>query len=199
MTESSKSDSEMRSRVCPVSRSRFLATRLRRLVHNPRKILGELIESGQTAIDLGCGPGYFAVAMAKIVGDKGQVIAIDLQEEMLDRLARMAQAAGVESRIRRHRCKADRIGLNVKADFALAFYVVHETADARAFLREVHDILRPGGRLLIVEPKLHVSAKEFEETVAMARSAGFASVASPAIALSRSTLFERTYGQARAW
>ena len=50
-------------------------------------------------LDVGCGMGLFSLAMAKLVGDQGQVIAVDLQQKMLDVLRRRAEKAGVADRI----------------------------------------------------------------------------------------------------
>ena len=45
--------------------------------------MGDVVSSGDTVIDLGCGGGFFTAALAKMVGENGRVIAMDLQEEML--------------------------------------------------------------------------------------------------------------------
>ena len=54
---------------------------IRRIIHSPDKILGGYIEPGQTVLDLGCGSGTFTIAMARMVGEAGRVIAVDLQDE----------------------------------------------------------------------------------------------------------------------
>ena len=177
--------------ICQAEHAGWLATPLRRLMHNPEKILRGLIEKGQTVVDLGCGPGYFTLPMARLVGEKGLVIAVDLQQEMLDRLRQRAEHAGLMPRIRLHKCEADRIGVRDLVDFALAFYMVHEVVDAEEYLRQVHDLLKAHGRLLLVEPKVHVSASAFGKTVEVARRVGLTVIAEPRIALSRAVLMER--------
>jgi trans-aconitate methyltransferase len=52
-------------------------------------------------------------------------------------------------------------------------HVLHEVPDQHALLCQLHAALRPGGLLLIVEPKGHVTQAEFEATMASARRAGF--------------------------
>jgi ubiquinone/menaquinone biosynthesis C-methylase UbiE len=178
-------------KVCTMGLAWALDNRVRRRLQNPDRILAELIRSGQKVLDIGCGPGVFSLAMARMVGDEGQVIAADLQQAMLDRLSKHARAEGLESRIRLHKCESDRIGLNDTVDFALAFYMVHEVPDPEAFLREVHDLLKPGGELLLVEPKFHVSAAGFRITIDLAHTIGFDTVAEPRIVLSRSALLRR--------
>jgi ubiquinone/menaquinone biosynthesis C-methylase UbiE len=75
-------------------------------------------------------------------------------------------------------------------DFALAFYMVHEVPDAQAFLKEVASILKPSGKLLIVEPKIHVSASAFRKTVDSAKLAGLKPISEPKIRFSRSILLQ---------
>jgi len=55
----------------------------RKLFQNPAKILGSYIWPGMTVIDIGFGPGTFTLTMAKMVGEKGTVKAIDVQSEMV--------------------------------------------------------------------------------------------------------------------
>ena len=74
-------------RVCPVERAGTLDSTFRRWLQNPEKILRPYLREGMTAVDLGCGPGFFTVDMAIIVGDTGRVIGSDLQEGMLRKLA----------------------------------------------------------------------------------------------------------------
>jgi len=73
-------------------------------------------------------------------------------------------------------------------DFALAFYMVHEVPNAEAFLKEVASALKPKGKLLIVEPKMHVSAAAFEKTIEVARQAGLRPISEPKIRFSKSKL-----------
>jgi ubiquinone/menaquinone biosynthesis C-methylase UbiE len=70
-------------RICPSWLASTLDNPVRRLIHNPEKILSEYIESGQKVLDVGCGPGTFTIIMAKMVGDSGKVIAVDVQDKML--------------------------------------------------------------------------------------------------------------------
>ena len=81
--------------------------------------------------------GLFSIAMAKMVGKDGRVIAVDLQQQMLDVLERRARMAGVADRITAHRSEATSIGLTEPVDFALAFYSAHEVPDLRRLLTEI--------------------------------------------------------------
>ena len=74
-------------------------------------------------------------------------------------------------------------------DFALAFYMVHEMPDVKAFLKEIALLLKPNGKLLIVEPRIHVSASSFKKTLEAAKLAGLKAISEPKIRFSRSMLF----------
>ena len=63
-----------------------------------------------TVLDLGCGPGFFSVALAQIVSDTGKVIAVDLQEGMLQKLKDKIKGTELENRITLHKCEEDKIG-----------------------------------------------------------------------------------------
>ena len=179
-------------RICPWWLSSTLDNPIRRLIHNPEEILGGYIESGQTVLDLGCGSGTFTIALAKMVGETGKVIAVDVQDEMLQIVRKKATKARLESRIITHKSEPDRIGISDKVDFALAFYMVHEVPNAKAFLKEIASLLKPEGKLLIAEPIFHVSASSFKKTLEAAQLAGLKPILKPMIRFSRSILFQLT-------
>ena len=106
--------------VCPWWGGYFIDNPIRRLFHNPEKIVSPYVKAGMTAMDVGCGMGFCSIAMAKIVGDSGQVIAIDVQQKMLDVLRQRAAKAGVAGRMLFHKCEQNRLGVVAQADFALA-------------------------------------------------------------------------------
>jgi len=190
MTESSKKEPGG-ARVCPASGAAFLATRIRKLIHNPEKIMSGLIEEGQTALDVGCGPGFFTLAMAKMVGDSGIVIAADLQQKMLDILRRRAGKDGLEPRIRFLKTEPDKIGLQDMIDFALVFYMLHEVPNPQALLQEIYDHLNSNGKLLLVEPIGHVSGPVFARTIEIAETIGFSIINKPKIIISRVAVLKR--------
>ena len=182
---------DQKSHVCPAENAGWLTSSVRKLANNPRRILRGLVSQGDTAVDLGAGPGFFSLPLAEMVGETGRVIAVDVQEEMLAQLRIRAEKAGLASRIQLHHSSSDAIGVADRADFALAFYMLHEVPRKDSFLMEVHGILREGGRFLLVEPVGHVSKAQFAQTVELAKQVGFVPVAEPRVAFSRATLFSR--------
>jgi ubiquinone/menaquinone biosynthesis C-methylase UbiE len=176
--------------VCSYKIAWTLDNLVRRLIQNPYKIVGGYVKEGQTVLDLGCGPGFFSLAMAEMVGENGRVISVDIQEEMLQIVRHKSEQAGLKSRIVFHRAQPEKIGISDLVDFALAFYMIHEVPDKKSFLSEVASHLKPDGRFLIVEPKLHVSKSEFDSTLRIARSAGLEQISEPKIIFSRAALLK---------
>ena len=174
--------------VCPHQFAFFLDNWIRRLIHPPRKLLGVYINPGDTVMDVGCGPGFFTIEMAHMVGPEGRVIAVDLQPRMLERVRRKADKHGVAGRVECHVCVPDRIAFTEPLDFILAYYMVHETPDPKGLFVEVAGLLNPGGKILVVEPKLHVSEQDFAQTVADGQAAGLTVAGHPAHRGGRSVL-----------
>jgi len=183
--------SKRSDRICPVARAGHLDSRWRRWLQDPQKILGPYVSEGMTVLDAGCGPGYFSIAMARMVGENGRVIASDLQQGMLDKVREKISGTGLEPRVTLHRCEEDRIGLTESVDFVLAFYMVHELPDQDRFYREIASLLASGGRALVVEPPFHVTRKKFTESLERARQAGFAPGPGPQVLFCKSALLTR--------
>ena len=188
------------TRVCPATISWGLDNNFRKILQPPERIFGTFIHPGDTVLDIGCGPGFFTRAMARMVGDDGLVIAVDLQEEMLEKLQERAGREGLLRRIRV--VKASEESLNLRgqnpAHFALAFYVVHEVPEKARFFRETYDALLPSGKLLVVEPKMHVTREEFHASARLAQNAGFRVFGERKVLLSRAMLLERMNRQGRS-
>lgn len=180
-----------RTYTCPWWLAPTFNNPLRRFVHNPAEILGDLVKPGQTVVDLGCGMGYFSVALAKMVAPDGQVIAVDLQSRMLAGARQRAERAGVLSRVTLHQSTPDWIGVDAQADFVLAFWMVHEVQNQPAFIRQVYDLIKPEGRFLLVEPKLHVTSTAFVKTVQIVLNAGLEYDWPRRVALSHAVLLAR--------
>jgi ubiquinone/menaquinone biosynthesis C-methylase UbiE len=181
----------MNDRVCPWWLCYSFDNPLRRLIHDPERILNPHVKIGMTAVDIGCGMGHFTLGMAKLVGSGGKVIAVDLQEQMLAALGRRARKAGLADRIVLHRCRPDRLGVEEPADFVLVFWMAHEVPDKPRFFGEIFSLLKTDGRLLLVEPKFHVTRNSFGRTVEVCRAAGFRLLDEPMVTLSHTVRMEK--------
>lgn len=142
-------------------------------------------------LDMGCGPGFFSIDMAKMVGKNGRVIATDLQNEMLQKLRKKIQGTDLEERVILHTCQEDKIGVSEHVDFALLFYMVHEVSNKEEFFEEIGTILKPNGQILMVEPLFHVSKSAFLKTIRTARNAGLKPEAGPKVMLSKTVILKK--------
>ena len=181
----------MGKHVCPWWIAYTFDNPLRHIFHDPEKMFTPYLGEGMTAIDIGCGMGYFSIGMAKIVGESGKIISVDLQQKMLDTLIIRARKSGVSSRITTFLCDENDIGINEKVDFALTFWMVHETPDELDFLKQVHAILKKSGKLVLAEPKIHVPLSEFRKTLSTALESGFKLIDSPKILFSHAAILEK--------
>jgi ubiquinone/menaquinone biosynthesis C-methylase UbiE len=178
----------MAQHVCPWWIGYLLISPIRRWLQNPEKILSPYISEGMTVVDIGPGMGFFTLPAARIVGDSGKVIAVDIQEKMLTALRKRAEKAGLAGRIVTKVCEPDSLGISEPVDLCLALNVVHEVPDVNALLSQIKALLKPTGKVLLAEPGGHVSEKGFRETLALAAAAGLRVVAEPKIRRSRAVL-----------
>ncbi len=165
--------------VCPWWLGYSLLTPFRRWIQrqDPAKMLSPYVTSGMTVLEPGPGMGYLTLDLAKLVGEQGRVIAVDLQAKMLERLEKRAQKAGLAKRIEFRQAKSGaELGIEdirVRADFMVVFYMAHEVADQERFFKDLFQAGKPGCKLLLVEPPFHVKKKDFEVTLQKAQSCGF--------------------------
>jgi len=183
--------SDKSTSICPVEKADSLDSKIRRWLQKPEKILGPYIKEGMTVLDFGCGPGFFSVDIAHMVGQSGRVIAADLQEGMLHKLRDKIKGTDIENRITLHKCEENKIGISDNIDFVVAFYIVHEVINKEDLFIELENILKPNGQLLIVEPPFHVSKKAFEDTIKKTREAGFKEVERPKMLFNKAVLLKK--------
>ncbi len=182
------------SKVCPVWVGYVLASPLRRFFQNPYAILAPHVHEGMTVLDAGCAMGFFSLPMARLVGPSGRVVCVDLQKGMIRGLEQRAERAGLIGRLEGRLCSPHDLGvddLDGKVDFALAFACVHEAPDGAVLLGQLARALRTGGRCLLAEPRGHVTARNFEETVAAAEAHALVSVDRPEIIRCRAVQLEK--------
>lgn len=180
--------------VCPWWLAYTFDNPFRRLIHDPEKIFSPYLKNGMTAMDVGCGMGFFSIGMARRVGDTGKVISVDIQQKMLDILQKRALKTGVGPRIQPHCATPNNIGLTHHAgriDLALTFWMVHETPHIENFVTEIYSLVKHGGKYLLAEPKGHVSPALFQRISAAAVQAGFHILDHPRIAMSHAVWFQK--------
>lgn len=168
--------------VCPWWLGYMLINPLRKLIENPEKLLAPHIRPGMTILDIGCGMGYFSLPAAQLAGPDGRVIGVDMQPKMLAGLRNRALKAGFGDRVATRTSEAQTLGLADlagKVDLALTIHMVHEVDNAKDLFAQLAGALRPGGRLLMIEPPRHVTMAAFEESLKSAQAAGLRVVERP--------------------
>lgn len=178
------------TKVCPVEIAGGLDNPIRRFIQNPKKIVKPFLMPGMVVLDLGCGPGFFTLEIAKLLDGSGKVIAADLQDGMLEIVRQKIRGTELEQRIELHKCQDQSVGVREKVDFILAFYMVHEVPNQEKLFQELKSILKPNGKILIVEPKFHVTGKSFESMLDIASNKGFDIIRRRKSFLSRFVLLE---------
>ncbi len=184
----------MAHRVCPWWLGYFLASPLRRLMLEPKKLLLPFVLEGMTVLEPGPGMGFFTVELARLVGDSGRVIALDIQPKMLAGLKRRVAKAGVLNRVEARLVSVGSLGvadLKGRVDFTLAFAVVHEFPDASHFFAEVAQASKPGAECLLVEPAGHVKEADFQAELEAAGRAGFSKGDHPPVPRSHAALLKK--------
>lgn len=127
-------------------------------MHDPEKIFKTLaLEKGETVADLGCGPGDYSLAIVRLIGPTGSVVAMDRWQGLLDKLAEKASNQGVKN--------IEVITTNIteilplkerSIDCCLLSTVLHSLSLAVAsssLFPEILRVLKVPGRLVIIECK----------------------------------------------
>lgn len=142
----------------------------KRFIHEqPDKILRAAgVSANITVVDVGCGTGFYTFPLARIVGEKGLVYAVDISSEMLEFFKRELEKHNLKN-IKPILSQETNIPLNDSiADMVITVNMLHEAYDKDAFIKELKRILKKNGRLLIIDhqkdPNL-TGGPPFEERV----------------------------------
>jgi ubiquinone/menaquinone biosynthesis C-methylase UbiE len=184
----------MAHRVCPWWIGYLLAGPWRKYLNDPAEILGPYVREGMIVFEPGPGMGFFTLELARRVGSTGRVIVVDIQPKMLDVLRRRAAKAGLAGRLDARLVQPESLGVDGcsgQVDFALAFAVVHEMPSVESFFAEVARSLKPGGSLLLAEPRGHVDDQLFEDELAAAARAGLSVETRPVIKRNHAALLKK--------
>ena len=130
-------------------------------------------QPGMTVLDVGCGPGRLALPLAERVGDSGQVVAVDIQAGMLDRVREKAKAAGIENvELVQAGIGEGKLGRE-RFDRAVLVTVLGEIPDRQAAMKEVFEALKPGGLLAVTEVIFDPHFQRRSTVARLAAEAGF--------------------------
>ena len=110
------------------------------------------LQPGSVVADIGAGPGFFTVRLAEAVGSGGRVFAVDVSASVLRSLRSRVEQEGLKN-VEVIEGSASNPNLpEAMLDAALIVNAYHEMTEHQAMLEHIKKALKPGGRLVIVEP-----------------------------------------------
>ncbi|MBT8310651.1 MAG: class I SAM-dependent methyltransferase [Flavobacteriaceae bacterium] len=109
------------------------------------------VESGQSIADIGCHEGYLSVHLAKRVGDRGSVYAVDVREDRLQTLDQTLESRNIQNVETIHGDYGDPKLPKNALDIVFIMDTYHEMEDYMAILEHVNKALKPGGKIIIIE------------------------------------------------
>jgi ubiquinone/menaquinone biosynthesis C-methylase UbiE len=109
------------------------------------------IQPGQVVCDLGCGNGFYTIELARLVGPRGKVVAVDIQSEMLGLLKQRAAEEKFDNIEPVLGTPVDPQLAAGSLDLVLMVDVYHELSHPEAMLRAIRASLRPNGRVALAE------------------------------------------------
>lgn len=132
--------------------ARWLTREEREEEERPEEVLDSLaIRPGSTVVDLGAGNGYFTERLSARVGERGKVLAVDIQKEMLELLQKRVATRGLKNVELIHATETDPRLPESAVDLVLMVDVYHEISRPAPVLAAVRKSLKKDGRLVLVE------------------------------------------------
>jgi ubiquinone/menaquinone biosynthesis C-methylase UbiE len=122
---------------------------------NPKDILKEtrLKEGGKVA-DFGCGPGFFTLPAAELIGDEGDVYAFDIMPQIIDNVISQAKLKGLTN-VEVKRANLEKDGGSGLGDGSMDLVIVKnmlfQNKDKQVIINEAHRVLKSGGEILVME------------------------------------------------
>lgn len=118
----------------------------------PEEVLRVLgLKPGEVACDIGTGPGYFALRIARVVGKTGGVYAVDVEPRILDALRKRLQGSGLRNVTPVLALAEDPLLPPRACDLILVVDTYHHFPDGPAYLRRLARSLKPGGRIVNID------------------------------------------------
>ena len=118
----------------------------------PDLVLGALgLKRGEFACDIGAGPGYFALRIARAVGETGGVYAVDVEPRILEALRQRVRGSGLRNVTPVLALEDDALLPARACDLILIVDTYHHFPDGPAYLRRLALALKPGGKIVNID------------------------------------------------
>jgi ubiquinone/menaquinone biosynthesis C-methylase UbiE len=136
---------------------------LYRVFRDPYRALKSAgLASGQNVLEVGCGPGFFTVPAARMVGAQGTVHALDINPLALERVRQKVEREGVTNNVSTTLADAGQTGLPGESfDLIFVFGLGHVVGGADRMMAELRRLLRPEG-ILSIEGRLTPNKELFQ-------------------------------------
>ncbi len=173
----------------PEHTAKLLAARRMREMKPRQFLLNAGLGRGDVFLDLGCGPGFFTLPAARIVGPRGIAYAVDTEPAMLAEFKKRNPPPNVRFIV----SSESKVPLpDGTADFLLLAYVLHEAEDSGVFAAELRRLMKPGAKLVVLDwkKKREDQGPPYEDRLTMKevktllKEAGFRKIRSSSINLS---------------
>ena len=109
------------------------------------------VTPGMTVCDMGCGNGFYALQLSKLVGESGKVLGVDIQPEMLELLKKRAEEKGVKNVVPILGTLVDPGLPKGEIDLILCVDVYHEFSHPEQMLKKMREALSPNGVIALLE------------------------------------------------
>jgi ubiquinone/menaquinone biosynthesis C-methylase UbiE len=160
----------------------FFDERERKKWQNPEAVLKSIgLKPGFTFADIGCGDGFFAIPAAKVVGQKGLVYGLDVDEDAISRLSERARREGLVNLVLKVGKAEETVLCDGCADIVFFGIVLHDFESVTKVLSNAKKMLKHDGRLVNLDwekkpmeigPPLRIRFSE-EEAASLIKEAGF--------------------------
>ncbi|MFO0934889.1 MAG: class I SAM-dependent methyltransferase [Gemmataceae bacterium] len=121
----------------------------------PAKLIKALnVKQGMVIADIGAGSGYHSLRLAPLVGEKGKILAVDIQQEMLDLIKKKAEKQSIKNVELLKGSETDPKLPKEEVDLILLVDVYHEFSHPYEMTEKMVASLKPGGRIAFVEFRL---------------------------------------------
>jgi len=129
---------------------------------DPLAVIAQMnLKQGEAIADFGCGTGYFSIPLAQKIGEEGKVYSLDVVPEKLEAVESQAKTLGLTNLIVQRVNLENKEGSKLKAesiDWVIMKDVLFQNNEKNNMLEEAKRVLKPGGKVLLVEWKTEDTA-----------------------------------------